>query len=485
MPDRASQLAVFFDYDNQKVDPVAVLDHLKELGRIAIKRAYGDWVRDRAIRGAMSEQDVELIDRPRFGLSDRQGNDILLAADAVEVALTRPNIDTIVLVTGDSDFLPLISRLKAFGKTIFLVSSERNNPPRLRAACDRFISYEHVAKAEELIPDDARERAFALFRRVERIFRDRDEPLTGPRCQQAIIHLYPGFTPGAAGFADFAAFFAEATRPVRGEEPTAAIPDRDSEENRWQVLIFTVYGALDRLREDQVPPTPEAVDRQLRQMMPQLTLHSFGARQFPDLLRKLVRRGTLELTGGEVLLPRPAAWARYLRNAVLRPNPEIRPQFVREVLNLAGNWNPPETLTLKALASRLLDDGRIPGLSRKVMNELMRALKFSGCVLPHGEEGYVTFTMPCKIRGDAATLERGMDKAYIKGLLKARSAHIADLSAIADLVFGSKVETDQVRPLLDELIAEGEVKYEDGEYRFVGVAGPGGMAAARPAQEPD
>lgn len=75
MQDQNAQLAVFSDYNNEKVDPAAVLDYPRGLGCIAIKQAYGDWVRDRAIRAAMSEQDVERIDPPRFGLEGRHGND--------------------------------------------------------------------------------------------------------------------------------------------------------------------------------------------------------------------------------------------------------------------------------------------------------------------------------------------------------------------------------------------------------------------------
>jgi uncharacterized protein (TIGR00288 family) len=462
---RSSQVAVFFDYDNQRVDLIAVLEHLKEIGRVVIRRAYGDWVRDRIARAAMAEQEVELIDRPRFGTSDRQGNDILLTADCMEIALTRPNISTIVIVSGDSDFIPLISRLKALGKRVVLVSSEMNISPRLKRVCDQFISYEAIAKAEELVVEDQRERAFANFRRVRRLFRERGETLTPARCHQAMIQLDPSFDPRAIGFQDFNAFFNEASR-IEGDETETVPAESLEEDQRWEWLASSIYTVLDRLDEMGTQTTPAAIQQMFKQMMPNFKVQRFGQRRFSELIARLVRRGYLERQGEILVMPRDVAWKRMLRRANLRPHPALRPAFVREFCRRVSSLEP-ERRTLSQIAETLRASKSIPELTRRPLNELMRAAKFSGLLTPYGSEGYITFHTPFEYTGDETTLERGMVKVYLKRMLEARTAEAGDWPIMSSILFGWQGQEALVHELIHELVEEGEVIHEGTKYRYI------------------
>jgi tetratricopeptide (TPR) repeat protein len=482
VPERDIQLAVFFDYDNQPLDPAAILEFLKEIGRVVLKRAYGDWGSHREVRGIMADLEVELIDRPRFGLPDRQGNDILLAVDTLEMALTRPNLDTIVLVTGDSDFLPLVSRLKGYGKRIIVIGSERNTAPRLRQASDRFISYEAIAKTEELVADDAPDRALALFRRAARICQERGEPLTPQRCQQILVQLDPSFTPAALGFAEFGAFYRWGQRML-AEEAERAEEEESEDVRRWTAAIGLLYRALETLQDRGQPPTPEAVEVAMRELAPTYDVRSVGVKHFTQFLQESAHRGAIRLRQGQVELPKPVAWERSLRKALLRPHPALRPAFIQEFCRPVQVWDPSVPRTLKAVADRLHEEKRVPGLTRKPLNELIRALKFSGLLQPHEGDSYITYQIPFDYKGGLADLEKGMVKAYLKAILRAAPVPKADLPTLSTLIYGRHGEEPEVQALLDELVLEGEALWQGGAYQYGKLEG-GGKPSGTPEEEP-
>ena len=144
------QIAVFFDYDNLMADPLTIIDFLKKEGRIVLIRCYMDSNRDLENRTLFYKANVEIIDRPRYTLPDKNGTDIHLALDALETALTIPNINIFVILSGDSDYLPLVSKLKKYGKMVYIVSSKKNGSKRLKEFCDRFYYYENIVKIEEV-----------------------------------------------------------------------------------------------------------------------------------------------------------------------------------------------------------------------------------------------------------------------------------------------------------------------------------------------
>ena len=107
-----NQLAVFFDYDNIKADPIPVLNYLNNFGKIVLKRCYMDSTRDKNKRPLFFKANVDIVDRPRYSGKDKNGTDIHLALDVLETVFTLPNINIFVILSGDSDYLPLVNKIR-------------------------------------------------------------------------------------------------------------------------------------------------------------------------------------------------------------------------------------------------------------------------------------------------------------------------------------------------------------------------------------
>jgi uncharacterized protein (TIGR00288 family) len=129
------KIAVFIDFDNIEIgvkstlhrefDVAAVLDALKERGEIVTKFAYANWGRQESATRALSEHAVQMVQRDPSPRGDKNGADINLALDALEMAFTHDHINAYAIVSGDSDFIALVNKLKQYDKRIFVVGSRR------------------------------------------------------------------------------------------------------------------------------------------------------------------------------------------------------------------------------------------------------------------------------------------------------------------------------------------------------------------------
>src|SRR4030095_15496565 len=134
-----SAIAVFIDFENfalgfersrKKFEIQKVLDRLLEKGKIIVKRAYADWTRYRDYKTALHEAAIELIEVPKRGAAGKHSADIRMVVDAIDMPLSKGHIDTFAILTGDSDFSPLVSKLKENGKTgIGLGMKDATSPP--------------------------------------------------------------------------------------------------------------------------------------------------------------------------------------------------------------------------------------------------------------------------------------------------------------------------------------------------------------------
>lgn len=156
-----SSLAVLIDYENlalgtgrrkrnghQEVGPMPdvkrILERLVDKGRITAKRAYCDWQRFSDAITPLHELGIELIEIPDRAYTGKNSADIRLAVDAMEICLTKDHIDTFAILSGDSDFSPLVSKLKEFGKTVIGVGMKEATSSLLTEVCDEFIFYEDI-----------------------------------------------------------------------------------------------------------------------------------------------------------------------------------------------------------------------------------------------------------------------------------------------------------------------------------------------------
>src|SRR5215831_5678409 len=147
-------IAVFVDYDNIEIglkstlrrefDVSLALDALKERGDIVAKFAYANWGRQDGATRQMVESAVQMVQRIPSPRGDKNGADINLALDALEMAFTHTHVNAFAIVSGDSDFIPLVNKLKEYGKTVFVVGGKAFTSTILQQNCHEFISFESL-----------------------------------------------------------------------------------------------------------------------------------------------------------------------------------------------------------------------------------------------------------------------------------------------------------------------------------------------------
>src|SRR5215813_10467221 len=220
-------IAVFVDYDNIEIGVRSTLrrdfevslplEALKERGDIVAKFAYANWSRQDAATRQMAENAVQMVQRIPSPRGDKNGADINLALDALEMAFTHPHVNAFAIVSGDSDFIPLVNKLKEYGKTVYIVGGKAFTSVILQRNCHEFIAYENLVRK----PSAARggrppaptmasapiTQAFPLVRRALKILADREvSPQTG-LLKSTLLQLDSTFSErnyGASSFLDFA-----------------------------------------------------------------------------------------------------------------------------------------------------------------------------------------------------------------------------------------------------------------------------------------
>jgi uncharacterized protein (TIGR00288 family) len=215
-------IAVFVDFENLaigvrdmragKFQIDLVLKRLLEKGRIVYKRAYCDW---RNYEDAVREfhaQGIELIDIPQTRMSGKNSADIHMVVDALDLCHSKHHIDTFALLSGDSDFSPLVSKLKENHRRVIGCGVKSSTSDLLIANCDEFIYYNDLIRTAKKTPkapkkdktegdkkNEAVERVLEVFHSIEQDY----EPLWGSTLKQAIRRVYPGFNEGYYGYGSF------------------------------------------------------------------------------------------------------------------------------------------------------------------------------------------------------------------------------------------------------------------------------------------
>ena len=219
-------IAVFVDFENLAlgVRDVAktkssefqiemVLKRLLEKGRIVYKRAYCDWSHYRSATRDFHSQGVELIDIPQTKMSGKNSADIHMVVDALDLCHAKQHIDVFALVSGDSDFSPLVSKLKENNKRVIGCGVKQSTSDLLVANCDEFIFYDDLVRALErprpprrqVTRTDDPKKQEALERLVEILHSlEQDyDVLWGSMVKQAIRRVYPSFNEGYYGYRSF------------------------------------------------------------------------------------------------------------------------------------------------------------------------------------------------------------------------------------------------------------------------------------------
>jgi len=214
--------AVFVDFENLaigvrgmeggKFQIQLVLKRLLEKGRIVYKRAYCDWSNYQDAVKEFHAQGIELIDIPQSKVSGKNSADIRMVVDALDLCYSKQHIDAFALLSGDSDFSPLVSKLKENNKRVIGCGVKSSTSDLLIANCDEFIYYDdliRVAKKTKTAPkkgktkkDKKQEAIDQVLEVLGSVGQDYD-PLWGSSLKQAIRRLYPGFNEGYYGYQSF------------------------------------------------------------------------------------------------------------------------------------------------------------------------------------------------------------------------------------------------------------------------------------------
>src|SRR5690349_16627641 len=155
----SNNLALFCDFENVALgareanhgafDFKKVLERLLLKGSIVVKKAYCDWDRYKDFKKAMHEAAFELIEIPHVRMSGKNSADIRIVVDALDLCYTKSHVDTIVIISGDSDFSPLVSKLRENDKTVIGVGVKNSSSDLLIANCDEFIFYDDLVREKE------------------------------------------------------------------------------------------------------------------------------------------------------------------------------------------------------------------------------------------------------------------------------------------------------------------------------------------------
>lgn len=243
-------MAVFCDFENvalgvrdmkyAKFDMQKVLERLLLKGNIVVKKAYCDWDRYKEFKAGMHEASFELIEIPHVRQSGKNSADIRMVVDALDLCYTKAHVDTFVIVSGDSDFSPLVSKLRENNKMVIGVGVKQSTSDLLTANCDEFIYYDDLVRDEqkprraqrkntakaktrdtdkkteavEASVEDKRQVALDLvLETVEDLFEERgdEDKVWGSMVKQTLKRRKPGFSETYHGFRSFSQLLEEAS----------------------------------------------------------------------------------------------------------------------------------------------------------------------------------------------------------------------------------------------------------------------------------
>ena len=235
-----TNMALFCDFENvalgvrdakyAQFDIKKVLERLLLKGSIVVKKAYCDWERYKEFKAPMHEASFELIEIPHVRQSGKNSADIRLVVDALDLCYTKAHVDTFVIISGDSDFSPLVSKLRENNKYVIGIGVKDSTSDLLSANCDEFIFYDDLVRAQEAkkkraakkIPeksvagkaktseaksdDDKRQEAMDfIVETVEALISERgsDEKIWGSMVKTTMQRRRPGFNESFYGYRSF------------------------------------------------------------------------------------------------------------------------------------------------------------------------------------------------------------------------------------------------------------------------------------------
>ncbi len=376
MSEERLKIAVFIDFDNieigvkttlsRRFDVGAVLEAVKERGEVVTKVAYGNWKRADDYSRILTEHAVQMVQRNVTPGGDKNGADINLALDALEMAFTRDHINAFVIVGGDSDFIALVEKLKQYDKKVFIVGGRAFTSIILQKNCHEFLAYENLIglqpasrKSHGRAQAPARmqlAQALGPLRRALKILADREVSPQLGLLKSTLLQLDPTFSErdyGASTFREFVQKLSGAgfvnlkhvdrslIVELRESEPPSLpepVPVRHPAETEGQAASAPAEAASasqgaqelrELLQRSRVRPHWPMYLRTFKQHMksidPAFDEKRLGFSSIHDLLRQAQKEGLLRVDRGHKGILRIFAGDRYPEEILQAPAPPAAP----------------------------------------------------------------------------------------------------------------------------------------------------------------
>jgi len=226
MPLEDHKIALFIDFENialglkdahfANFDIQLVLARLLEKGKVVVRRAYADWERYQSYKRAFHEAAIELIDIPLKKYSGKNSADIRMVVDALDLCYAKEHVTTFALGTGDSDFSPLVSKLRENDKYVMAFGVKNSSSELLISNCDEFVYYEDLVRSQQAVvpleglPKKKRECFTLLVDAIKALTRDGKEVLWGSMIKQTMQRKRPEFNEEYFGYSSFSKLLEDA-----------------------------------------------------------------------------------------------------------------------------------------------------------------------------------------------------------------------------------------------------------------------------------
>jgi uncharacterized protein (TIGR00288 family) len=469
METASKKIAVFMDYDNQKVDPSALLTSLQERGKVVMRRAYADWVRSSGYRLVVTKAGFEMIDCPKMGGDHKNAADVRMTLDCLETCYEHSEIEVFVIVTGDVDFVPLVNKLRMKGReTIVVVENQDSASQVLQYACDEFIPssrFDNLERVETTGAILTRESALLLYRRAfDALAREGQDPnnLNPGLVKQRMVQLNSAFDQQDLHFKIFTDFREWAMKQTHvavgaaqksGEKQTAAggglLPIRD---------LTRIYNAA--LKQHGAPVTIHQLEENAHQFVKDFTPQKYGY----ELLEKLVTAAAQSLhiwkvNGDKIQMPPDQRIKQTLRMLELDQSPDKRQRVIESLITVVKAWSDdPSLLTVKE-ARKHLRVALNPFVSGADIDSVLRCARNGGGLLDADGSVQTSYGFPFKLSDD---IEDRVLMGYLLSLVGPGNLEANELPAVAACLNNSDVE--RIERLLNSLTEQGKLIKQDGRW---------------------
>ena len=328
MAEEEERIALYLDFENlalgardrgEKLDMAVITDALSERGRVVTRRAYADWNLFAEHRQGLVSQRIEMIEIPqRTGMVRKNAADIKLAVDALELALEREYITTFVIGSGDSDFTPLVLKLRELNKRVIGVGVEGSTSELLPGACDEFLFYERLAGPgtveaapkrrrrkrgngdEEETTSDTAEVSRLVATTLSGLQRSTDGPILSSMVKRVILRKDPTFTENDYGFRAWGELMRhlaglgviELKEGSAGGDPVVDFPADGGGEAKAFDLLRDVVGSLEKKNG---PPPLSSLKNELRKRQKGFSEKNYGYGGFLQFVKAAAARGVVDM----------------------------------------------------------------------------------------------------------------------------------------------------------------------------------------------